>query len=261
MNVLKTYRHGRILFNDRDTWIGKSLGYYGEFSEHEVRLFEALVHPGDTVFDVGANIGAFTLPLARMVGMEGSVVAVEPERMNYYTLCANVALNNFSHVLCLNCCASDEEGSMLVPDLERNREQNFGGLELGEIKEDANGHRVAVITLDGLNSGCRSLGLIKIDVEGMEERVLRGAVNTIRKYRPFLYVENDRQEKSQSLVKYIKSMGYKMLDHRPPLWNPENFAKKRTNIFDTVVSANLFCHPKEIEIPFDPSAFGMSAIN
>lgn len=260
MNVMKTCKHGRILYDDRDIWIGKSLAYYGEFSEQEVRLFEAVVRPGDDVFDVGANIGVFTIPLARMVGPEGSVVSIEPERMNYYTLCANVAINNLSQVVCWHYGVSDECGTMLVPDLDRNIEQNFGGLELAEIKDNIDGQMVSVIRLDQLGFNCRSVKLIKVDVEGMEERVLRGATRTIEKYRPFLYVENDRAEKSRGLISYIESLGYKTLDHKPPFWNPENFANKKIDIFKNVVSRNLFCHPQEIEIPFDPAAFDMSPL-
>ena len=120
---------------------------------------------------------------------------------------------------------------------------------------------VSVISLDRLVCNDRSFKLIKVDVEGMEERVLRGACKTIERDRPFLYVENDRKEKSQSLINYIESLSYRMWDHQPPFWNPENFLKKRKNIFKNLVSMNLFCHPRESEIPFDPATFEMSPVS
>ena len=55
--------------------VGRSLSMYGEWSEHEVVLFSQLVSPGDTIYDVGANLGAFTIPLSKMVGEHGRVVA------------------------------------------------------------------------------------------------------------------------------------------------------------------------------------------
>ncbi|HVS81102.1 MAG TPA: FkbM family methyltransferase [Pyrinomonadaceae bacterium] len=256
MNVLKTYKHGRILYDRNDIWIGKSLAYYGEYSEAEVRLFEVLVQPRAVVFDIGANIGVLTIPLARFVGPRGLVVAIEPERMNYYTLCANVALNNLPWVSCLRCCVSDETGIMVVPDLDRNTRQNFGGLELDRPLRNLSGQPIPVIRLDQFDLAA-SLKLIKIDVEGMERRVLRGAAKIIKKYRPFLYVENDRDEKSQSLMNYIASLGYHMWDHLPPFWNPKNFAKRKKNIFGNLVSRNLFCHPDDQVLPFDPAMFDL----
>jgi FkbM family methyltransferase len=188
------------------------------------------------------------------------VVAIEPERMNYYTLCANVALNNLPQVTCLQNCVSDEPGVIYVPELDRSRKQNFGGLELGSLGENTCGNRVQVIRVDDLIRHNRPVRFMKIDVEGMEEKVLRGARQTIERDKPFLYIENDREEQSKSLLRLIQSMGYRVWDHKPPFWNPENHARKKRNIFPDLVSANIFCHPREIETPFDPATFCMSPL-
>lgn len=256
MNLLKTYRYGRILYDTNDIWIGRSLAYYGEYSEAEVELFEALVQPGAVVLDVGANIGALTVPLARFVGPTGLIVAIEPERLNYYALCANVALNNLPWVICLQYCVSDQTGAIRVADLDRSIKQNFGGLELDQPQMSKNGNLTPLFKLDDLEI-LSCVKLIKIDVEGMEQRVLRGAVKTIERHRPFLYVENDREEKSQGLMDFIASRGYRMWHHQPPFWNPKNFAKKKKNIFGDLVSQNLFCHPVEQALAFDPAVFHM----
>jgi FkbM family methyltransferase len=215
-----------------------------------------LVQPGAVVLDIGANIGAFTVPLARLVGPGGLIVAIEPERSNYYALCANVALNNLPWVICLQYCVSDQTGMTRVPDLDRSISQNFAGLELDQPQTTGNGNLIPVFRLDDLDAAS-SVTLIKIDVEGMEQRVLQGAVRTIEKDRPFLYVENDREEKSERLMDFIASLGYRMWHHQPPFWNPENFAKKKKNIFADLVSQNLFCHPVEQALTFDPAVFHM----
>jgi len=85
--------HGNFLINLRDTFVGKSLNTYGEWCQSEVLLFSSIVREGDVVIDVGANIGAFTVPLAKMVGTKGCVVAYEPQRQIYQLLSANIALN------------------------------------------------------------------------------------------------------------------------------------------------------------------------
>jgi len=85
------------------------------------------------------------------------------------------------------------------------------------------------------------LRFLKIDVEGMEEEVLRGASDTIRRLQPLLYVENDRFDRSLSLMTCLEQLGYLMYWHTPPLFNPDNFRRNPVNEFPGVVSVNLFC--------------------
>jgi hypothetical protein len=97
MNVIKACKYGLTLYNSNDMYVGKSLDQYGEYAEAEIDLFKELIKEGDTVYDIGANIGSHTLAMARMVGEEGTVAAFEPQRQIYYVLCGNIALNNLSH--------------------------------------------------------------------------------------------------------------------------------------------------------------------
>lgn len=97
-NRLKQCRHGMMLYNLNDIYIGRSLDLYGEFSEGEIRVFQQLVKPGQTILEVGANIGAHTVWLAQAVGPTGVVMAFEPQRIVHQTLCANLALNNIFNV-------------------------------------------------------------------------------------------------------------------------------------------------------------------
>jgi len=70
-----------MIYNKNDMYVGKSLELYGEFSEGEVDLFRQLVHQGDTVLEIGANLGAHTLVLAQLAGEGGCVYAFEPQRL------------------------------------------------------------------------------------------------------------------------------------------------------------------------------------
>ena len=94
---IRKARHGVFLINTEDTFVGRSLDMYGEWCQSEVVLFSKVVKEGDVVIDVGANIGAFSIPLANLVGPKGAIVAFEPQRQLFQLLSANVALNELSN--------------------------------------------------------------------------------------------------------------------------------------------------------------------
>lgn len=247
-NVTKPCRHGLMLFNPKDAYVGRSLDRYGEFSEGEVQLFAQLVRAGDVVVEVGANLGALTLPLAKLAGPTGRVFAFEPQRILFQTLCANLALNSVTNVVARNEAAGAASGVLAVPMLDYTHAANYGGLPLGPEadwagKENIPVEEVPVVTLDSVQLlRCR---LLKVDVEGMEADVLAGATETIARCRPLLYVENDRTEKSERLVAAMKALGYTLYWHTPPLYLSDNFHKLADNVFGNVLSFNVLGVPAE----------------
>ena len=248
-----------MLFNTNDAFVGKSLMEYGEFSQGEVVLLQAVVNPGATVLDVGANIGALTIPLARMVGPQGTVFAYEPQRMCYYVLCANVALNNLSNVICLQNAVGRESGRIDIPELDFSRPNNFGGLELRSEYPDAKGKcSVKLIRLD--DTPFDRLDLMKIDVEGMEPEVIMGAKALIQKHRPLIYLECDRGEKVSLLVKLSKALGYEIYFHAPPLFSLNNYLNNPHNEFGPISSINMLCWPAEVPCHLDQQKFQLSQL-
>jgi FkbM family methyltransferase len=238
---IKQCRHGRMLYNVNDIYVGRSLDLYGEYSEGETELFAQIVQSADIVVEVGANIGTSTVWFAKQVAPTGVVIAFEPQRVVFQMLCANVALNALSNVNTLQQAVGAERGSINVPMIETNAPNNFGGLELN-MPNAPRGQQVPLVRLDDLRlSRCK---LLKVDVEGMELAVLQGAAATIRAIRPVLYVENDRPASSAALVKFIDSLGYDAYWHRPPLFNPNNFFGNAQNVFPNIVSINMVCVPK-----------------
>lgn len=235
-NRQKVCRYGQMLYNKNDTYIGRSLDVYGEYSEGEVELFRQVIQPGNVVIEVGANIGAHTLFLAQQVGRSGVVIAFEPQRILFQTMCANLALNSVPNVYTLQQAVGAKAGSVVIPAIDYTQENNFGGLSLGNYE---NGEGVPLATLDGFNFPACSF--LKIDVEGMELDVLHGAERLLRQFRPVIYLENDRPEKSAALVRHVNSLGYKMYWHRPPYFNPSNFLGHAENVFGNIVSLNMVC--------------------
>jgi FkbM family methyltransferase len=232
-------RDGYFLVNRNDMYVGKALEKYGEYSGLEALALRHLVKPGQNVVEVGANIGAHTVALAKAVGPQGQVIAFEPQRACFAFLQAQIALNQITNIVALNEGVGRERGHLWLPNVNYAAVGNFGGISL--TPDPAKGsHAVKVVTLD---ERLRDLpvALIKIDVEGMEEEVLRGGMQLIKAHKPILYVENDRVAKSAALVRLILELGYRAWWHVPPLFNPDNFFKVSENIYSNIASFNMIC--------------------
>ena len=241
-NRLKVCRHGQMLYNVNDTYIGRSLDLYGEYSEGEIDLFRQIIQSGSLVVEIGANIGAHTLFLAQHVGRKGVVLAYEPQRILFQTLCANMALNSVPNVACLHQAVGSAPGIIVVPAIDYRFEFNFGGLALGDFEA---GERIRLVTLD--SCGLTRCNFLKIDVEGMEKAVLEGGVEMIRRLQPIMYLENDKPKKDVEVARLVDSLGYNMYWHTPPYFNPANFFGNKNDVFPNVVSKNMLCVPKSIK--------------
>lgn len=251
-NTLASCRHGLMLYNRLDAYVGKSLHNYGEFSEGEVELFQRLLKPGSVVFEAGANIGALTIPIAQIVGNEGAVFSFEPVRQNFVLLCANIALNNLENVRANQLAVGAEVGFVNVPHVSITAPQNFGGVTLLADYREVPHEILRLVTIDSYRP--LKCDLIKADVEGMETDVLIGAMQTIKTHRPILYVENDREEQAARLLKALDLLGYRIYRHNVPLFNPNNYRGLSEDLFECA-SLNLLCFPKEKEAPIELTAF------
>ena len=139
-------RHGMMLVNPNDQYVGRSFVEYGEFSEGEVELFGAfkdLIADGD-VCEVGANIGAHTLPLAKICRR---IYALEPQRLVFQTLCGNLAFNDVRNAYPMWAAAGNDRTRIVVPDLDPDQGFNFGGLSI-EGREE--GDSVPLVPIDEL---------------------------------------------------------------------------------------------------------------
>lgn len=215
-------KHGYVLCNRNDAVIGRLVQAYGEYFEGEVDIFRSVLRPGDVALDIGANIGVHTLALARLVGRSGFVLAFEPQRLVFQTLCANVALNSLDNVHCVNAAVSDSIGTLNLFDANPDVPNNFGGVELAILAGTTGAPRVSQLTLDDYLE-VASLRLMKIDVEGMESAVVRGARRALARFKPVLYVENDRVDASPELLALLMELGYQAYWHFPAYVGAENY--------------------------------------
>ena len=235
-------RDAWYVYNVNDSYVGRSIEKYGEYAGIEARFLASLCGEGDVVLEVGANIGAHTVGLATRVGPTGRVLAFEPQRLAFQALCANVALNSLVNVDCYWAALGERRGTVTVPELDPSQPANFGGVSLAGVTQ---GRSVACFTLDDF-IGAPRVRLVKIDVEGMEADVLRGGVKLIERFRPLLYVENDRVDRSEALMRLVDGLGYRLYWHTPPLYDPANVERDPEDLFPNVRSFNLLCVHRDV---------------
>jgi FkbM family methyltransferase len=152
-------------------------GAYLEICVYDIYIRE-LLKKGMNVIDIGAHIGTYSILAAEKVGPAGKVVSVEPEPRNYEQLKKNIELNKFKNVITKNMALSDHEG---LEKLYLNID-NSGGHSLTFQKDKNSYINVTVKTLDNLieELNLKKIDIIKIDAEGSEIPILKGAEKTLK---------------------------------------------------------------------------------
>lgn len=143
------------------------------FEVETTLLFERLIKPGTVVIDIGAHVGYYTMLAARAVGPTGMVYAFEPDESNYSLLIKNIEINGYSNVVALNQAVSNYLGHSTL--VKSPWHSGIHHIDYGD-QNQTNGVQVETTTIDSFleSLGSPVVGLVKIDVEGSEERVLDG---------------------------------------------------------------------------------------
>ena len=234
-------KHGFLLYNQHCHWVGKALEVYGEYCEHEIALFSKVVKLEDTVWEIGANTGSQSVPLAKIVS-KGYYVGFEPQPELFKILCGNLSINGLKNARAFNMALGEKTGIVELPPVNYEQPNNFGAVSL--LMGGGGGGRVEVRRVDDFGY-LPQPNFLKIDVEGMETMVLLGARETIQRMRPFLYVENDRPEKSRELIELLWGYQYELYWHITPYFNEKNFFCVDSNIYGKTFSFNMLGVPKD----------------
>jgi FkbM family methyltransferase len=217
------YRHGTIrAFTvkgikfqlDISDTVGHS-NYFAIHDEGHSTLYK-LIKPGMVIYDIGANVGSTSLNMAKLTGSTGKVFAFEPDSTNYKTASLHFKLNNTTNIQIFNTGLGDEKRQALQYNVNEFNRGMMRILPPEEAVEGAATTEVQVDTLDNIfqNNQVSAPHLMKIDVEGFEFRVLKGARQTILKYKPTLFIELDdrnlreQQSSASELVGYLEGLGY-----------------------------------------------------
>jgi len=200
-----------------------SIWLLGAFEPRTQRQYLKILKPGDVVIDVGANIGAHTLPIARAVGRDGRVFAIEPTDYASHKLHANIALNPElrDRIHAIQAMLVDRPSTAPAPTI-----YSSWPLEKSDDTHPSHGGRLktcsgaSVTTLDDVvaERGIDRIDLIKIDIDGYECTMLRGALATLRRFKPVLvmeispYVLDEHGGSVEELASALADLGYSIRD-------------------------------------------------
>jgi FkbM family methyltransferase len=174
--------------------------WLGTYERTKITRFAALLSAGDVVFDLGANVGLYSLLAALRVGYTGQVIAFEPLARNLQYLRAHLQLNDVHNVTVVQKAVSDRTGSALFREAQS---ASMGCLNGGGTLA------VQTITLDDfLRSGAPAPQCIKIDVEGAEGNVLAGGQETLAKHCPIVFVATHARSLHERCVDELRVHGY-----------------------------------------------------
>lgn len=212
-----TTRSGDIFDVDLSSTLEWQLWAFGRYESHLSELFGHLVKPGNRCVDVGANVGVHTVRLARLAGRGGEVIAIEPDPDVVRRARRNIALNGLGNVRLVHAAASERPGQMQLyrPSPADTNRARASLLRHAYLTGDAT--TVPVVTVDDVCGGA-PVALIKIDVEGHESGVVRGAADTIARYSPsivFEYAPELHDAAEPTPFNWLAERGYLLLRARP----------------------------------------------
>jgi FkbM family methyltransferase len=225
INIAQCEDANFLLFSTDDA-ISTTLRRTGKWEEHILKISEFILQGIETplVIDVGANLGAYSIPLAKKIhSVGGQVIGFEPQRIVYYQLCGNLILNRLDNYFPIHSAVGEKTGSIEIPEINYANMTNIGGFSLEDKYNEIRGlshsiktlkKEVPLIALDDYYCD-RNPSLIKIDVEGLELPVLMGAKNFLakHKYPPFFFEVWSNEwfrDEANNLFSFISNMGYKI---------------------------------------------------
>jgi FkbM family methyltransferase len=192
-NRLREICHRGLTFTlPEEDFTFKELRYFGAYEPYVSDHLFPRLSPGDIFIDVGANAGLFSLPAAKLVAPTGKVFAFEASSRNANLLRKNALQNNIANVEVFPLGLSDKNGAVLSPvwhhssDKVLLSENNRANVE-SDITDTT--ELVPVVMLDSFIDKHTRISVMKIDIEGFEYRMVSGAIDTIAKSTPKIYME------------------------------------------------------------------------
>lgn len=175
--------------------------WLGTYEPDKQEIIKSFVKPGMTVFDIGAHAGFYTLAFSGLVGEAGSVFAFEPFAENAKNILKHISVNAVTNATLFQVAVSDQDGVVGF----RVADSSY----MGAISTDGN-YRVPSVSIDRLiQQGLTPLpDLIKIDVEGAEALVLRGAKDAFKQKKPILVIALHGEAAQEACMRFLIDSGF-----------------------------------------------------
>ncbi|MDP3181551.1 MAG: FkbM family methyltransferase [Desulfobaccales bacterium] len=203
----------------------KKIYFYGHYHErYEADLVQRLLDADEVFWDIGANVGYFSLVAATALNNSGQILAFEPGRLAYERLLDNISLNPFTNIKTFQLAVAATEGEAVLYLSADIADSSASLYHPG--KEPAGRQVCMTISLDKflVEQGLRPPGFLKIDVEGAELAVLQGAPNLIAAYTPLLLMEMEEKNLAAAgaskadIQQLLTGYGYRAAHLRQGRW-------------------------------------------
>ena len=246
-------KHGVFTYCHYDQYIGTALREYGEFCEIELSLMQKFINLDDFVFDIGANIGCFSIPFSKKVGPKGRVLSFEPQKFICKLLRKNAKDNHLKNIKIFNQAVGRKNTFTELNKFDYSRLGNFGGIGLKEDYDNSKcahiiegkKEKVQVINLDKFLE-IEKCNFIKMDVELMEMEVLKGGKKFLSKFRPILWIENHYDPKKPNTInQYLLENDYVPYWTVANLFNADNYFVNDENHYKKIATINTLAIPLE----------------
>jgi FkbM family methyltransferase len=203
----KTKDNCTMIVNPNDQYISRNMLYAGEWEPHIREMMKKIIKDGMVTMDIGANIGTHTLLMSRLAGDTGKVYAFEPCKLNHDVLVYNCILNRCSNVMIYKYGCGDKSKTMYIDKQwsQSKKEDNYGCIFLQSDQKSNNDESIKVIKIDDMK--LEKLDFVKIDAENMEDKVLEGMRETVKRCKPLIIVEIHEGD-IKHVVPIIHSLNY-----------------------------------------------------
>lgn len=211
---------GSVRLQYRET-LGLSSLLYGTFEHAELRFASRYLQCGDVAFDIGANVGIFSIVMGRATGHQGGVVAFEPVPFNVARLKENLERNLLRHVRVQPIAVGKSEDEMAI-----HLASDSAYHSLGPVEKPFSSERTLTVPVRKLDDMWRELGgpkvkFLKIDVEGAEADVLSGGVEFLRTCQPVVLIEANSTFHLERLMERFTALGFECF--KPPAFVAHNY--------------------------------------
>jgi tetratricopeptide (TPR) repeat protein len=242
-------RTGIMMYSPRDATTGTSIEFYGECLHLQFERVGRLLTPGMTALEVGAGIGVHSIPMAAALGEKGHLFLYENNGFLKQILHENLKANGISNVTVMR--------RSLAPgtSIEQDRfvgERSVSGVPASEAAEGPRSE-----TIDEL--GLERLHLLKINESADAKFVVEGAITTLRRCRPRVFVAVSQEQALEGIASCIRDLRFACWKVEAPMFNPANFNGRDVDVFEGRRTLALLAAPPESAQQIDTEGFARLA--